>query len=282
MLSTWKDIAVFLDATSDGERIGRHAAALARRHKAHLIGMYGVSRDAPPYSEGFARGGQALREIMARRREADEQKALTAARRFADLCREYDVSSEFRVVWREDVGDAAALRTLHCDLIVAGHPKPKDLPDGWSAERLLLNSGIPVLLVPFSWNGSLIGDTVLIAWNASREARRVVADAMPFLTSAARVSVMIVDGDRNSERFGEDPRADLLRHLTKHNIDAEMEHVQSQGAAIGEVISSQAIEKKADLLVIGAYSHPRMTEIVFGGVTRYLLANVSTPTLISR
>src|SRR3546814_7155041 len=76
------------------------------------------------------------------------------------------------------------LRALHCDLIVAAHPKPADLPSGWSAERLLLATGIPVLMIPAGWGGETIGENVMIAWNRSREARRAVNDAIPFINSA--------------------------------------------------------------------------------------------------
>src|SRR3546814_12167860 len=108
-------------------------------------------------------------EVMARQRHVDEEKVLAAARHFGDLVREHQIGSEFRIVWRNALGDDGILRALHCDLIVAAHPKPADLPAGWSAERLLLTTGIPVLLVPNGWQGETIGENVLIAWNRSRE-----------------------------------------------------------------------------------------------------------------
>jgi nucleotide-binding universal stress UspA family protein len=219
---------------------------------------------------------------MARLRTADEQKVLDAGRSFADLSSEYDIGSEFRIVWRDAARDDTALQALHCDLIVSGHPKPRDLPDGWSAEQLLLTSGIPVLLVPNSWRAEPIGDVVLIAWNASREARRAVSDAMPFIGPAVSVTVLIIDGDRNPDRFGEDPGADILEHLARHGAHAQIQKVASQGAPIAEVILSHAAECGANLLVIGAYSHPRTAEILFGGVTRSLLSHTRIPLLISR
>jgi nucleotide-binding universal stress UspA family protein len=283
MLSSWKDIAVFLDGTPDGEKIGRHAAALARRHGAHLAGVYGVLRTSPGHpSQGYARGDRAIQQVIGRLRAADEQKVLDAGRSFSDLCYEYDIESEFRIVWCDAARDVTVPQAFHCDLIVSAHPKPHDLPDGWSAERLLLTSGTPVLLVPNSWRAEPIGDAVLIAWNASREARRAVSDAMPFIGPAGSVTVLIVDGDRDPARFGEDPGADILEHLARHGADAEIQKVASQGAPIAEVILSQAAERGANLLVIGAYSHPRTAEMLFGGVTRSLLSHSELPLLISR
>lgn len=283
MLSAWRDIAVFLDASPEGDNIGRQAAALARVHKAHLVAVYGVAQDANQHrQDDFVRGSQAIRDVIARRRRQDEHKALAAGRRVAELSREYGIGSEFRVVWRDTADDNATLRTLHCDLIIAAHPKLHDLPKGWSAERLLLASGIPVLLVPHAWNGPTIGASVMIAWNGSREARRAINDAMPFISLATKVTVLTVDDHRGADHLGEDHGASLLRHLAKHEGHVEIRQVSSHGAPIAEVILAQATERDADLLIVGAYSRPRTTEILFGSITRALLAHTSIPLLISR
>lgn len=282
MLPAWRDIAVFLDATTVGEHIGRHAAALAQRHNAHLVGVYGVSHDKAHPAVSYTRGTAAIRGMVMRQRLADEQKAIAAARHFGELTRDYGIGSEFRIVWRDDLHDDGILRALHCDLIVAAHPKPADLPSGWSAERLLLTTGIPVLLVPSGWDGKTIGDNVLIAWNRSREARRAVNDAIPFINAASNVTVLTIDSDRNPERYGAEPGTNLLDHLFRHGARGEIVNVASEGAPIADVILDQTKERGADLLVIGAYSHPRTTEILFGGVTRSLLSSARLPLLISR
>src|SRR3546814_18023181 len=93
------------------------------------------------------------------------------------------------------------LRALHCDLIVAAHPKPADLQSGWLAERLLLATGIPVLMIPAGWGGETIGENVMIAWNRSREERRAVNDAIPFNNYASNVTILTNDSGRNTQRF---------------------------------------------------------------------------------
>src|SRR3546814_6696190 len=110
--------------------------------------LYGVSHENAHPTETFARGTAAIRDVLTRQRLADEQKIIAAARHFGELAREYGIGSEFRIVWRDDLRDESMLRALHCDLIVAAHPKPADLPSGWSAERLLLATGITVLMIP--------------------------------------------------------------------------------------------------------------------------------------
>lgn len=281
MLSSWRDIAVFLDATAEGERIGRHAAALAQGHNAHLIGVYSVVHTRVDSAASYVRGA-AVAAVNRQQIEADEQKALATARHFGDLTREYQIGSELRIVWRDSALDEGFLRTLHADLIVASHPKPADLPGSWSAERLLLSTGIPVLLVPDSWNGETIGANVLIAWNRSREARRAVADAVPFIDNAAKVTILTIDSDHDPEDDTGDPGSNLLQRLGRHGVNAEMAEVASEGRPIAEAILDEAAARAADLVVMGAYSHPRMAEILFGGVTRSLMAQTHLPLLMSR
>ncbi|WP_366071752.1 universal stress protein [Nitrobacter sp.] len=122
----------------------------------------------------------------------------------------------------------------------------------------------------------------MIAWNRSRESRRAVNDAMPFISTAGRVTILVVDGDGNPDYFGESPGANLFDHLSRHGAKVDIARVSSDGAPIAEAISKQAIEHNADLLVLGAYSRPRITEILLGGTTRSLLANAPLPLLISR
>ena len=277
----WKDIAVFLDGTPQGEKIGRHAASLARRHKAHLVGVFGLSHSAFQPAESFARGHAALNTVFLRTRADDEAETAAAARAFAALADDFAISSEFRIIWRNEVDDGA-LRSLQSDLIVAAQPKPGGLPQNWSALGLLLATGTPVLLIPETWSGENIGDTVLIAWNRSREARRAANDAIPFLATAKRVVIVTVDSDRDHKRYGSEPGKHLVEHLARHGAHAEVADVSSEGKSISEAILNQALSQNADLLVIGAYSRSRTSEMLFGGVTRSLLASTQLPMLISR
>jgi len=282
MIPIWKDVAVFLDSTPEGVAVGRHAAALAHRHKAHLVGIYGLPHSAIYREEAYARGPAALRSVYSRLRDADAVKSSVAARAFAELSDEFGISSEFRLVWRDDQSGDSALKALHCDLIIAAHPRPDGLPHNWSAERLLLVTGTPVLMVPGGWSGETIGKTVLLAWNRSREARRAVNDALPFITTADRVEILTVDSDRDPVRFGNEPGAHLAEHLLRHDAQAEIVEVSSEGTTVAAAILAEAANQNADLLVIGAYSHPRTAELLFGGVTRSLMRETQLPMLISR
>ncbi len=283
MPTNWKNISVFLDDTPQSGKIGDYAATLAQRFGAHLIGIHGIAGIPGEYAaDAFARGRKAIDSIIARRQAAEEEQALAVGRRFAALPAQYDISTEFRVIWSGRGDEEALLNSLHCDLVVLGHPKPHGLPKNWTAERLLIASGVPILIVPDIWKAETIGNKALVAWNASREARRAIADAMPILRSAQSVTVLVVDPAKAPAKYGEEPGADIATYLSRHGVRVEVEQVKSQGKPIAEIIGSQAVAQGADLIVIGAYSHARSSEIIFGGVTRALLTEMPMPILVSR
>jgi nucleotide-binding universal stress UspA family protein len=283
MLSGWKSIAVFLDDTPKGEKIGKCAAALAYRCAAHLIGFHGMSCNLSEHpSDSFACGKEAIHSVFARLQAAEEQKALAVGRLFTALSLKQGVSTEFRMIRSYRADADTVLNSLHCDLLVIGHPDPPGLPRGWSPERLLMASGVPVLIIPDGWKSEMIGTNILVGWNASREARRAMADAMPFLSAARSVTVLVVDPAKRADKHGEEPGADVALYLARHGAHVDVEQATSDGSPIGEVILSRAVDRGMDLIVIGAYSHARWAEIIFGGVTRTLLTQMSVPVLVSR
>lgn len=281
--TNWRHISVFLDEAPQSTRIGGMAARLAQRFGAHLIGIHSI-KGAPGElaADGFALGQKAIGNIILRRRAAEEEEALAVGRMFAGLSAKYDISTEFRVIWSVRADDEALVHSLHCDLVILGHPKPGGLPENWTAERLLFASGVPILMIPDDWTGDTLAAKVLVAWNGSREARRAIADAMPVLRTAEAVTVLVVDAEKTPEKFGDVPGADIATYLSRHGVNVEVENKDSAGRPIASVIEAAARANSSDLIVLGAYSHARSTEILFGGVTRALLTRVPMPILVSR
>ncbi|ACK50415.1 UspA domain protein [Methylocella silvestris BL2] len=279
-----KTITVFLDASPSGEMRLGHAAALAQRYAAHLVGAHVIFAGVTdPPSLSYARGSKAIAEELAyerRRDRAAEEAAARVGERFRAFCAGLDVSGEFRAIGRGQTAEEAVLNSLHSDLVVVGHPEPNGLPDDMSPERILLASGTPLLVVPNDWKGRTIGDHVLIGWNATREARRAVADAMTFLIAAKSVTVLVIDPPRHPH--GEEPGADIALHLARHGARVDVKQATSDDASTAEFILRYAERNASDLLVVGAYSHARLKELLLGGVTRTLLAQTPVPVLISR
>ena len=120
----------------------------------------------------------------------------------------------------------------------------------------------------------------MVAWNASREARRAISDALPLLVEAKSVTILLVDAGKNP-RHGEEPGADIAHYLSRHGAKVSVKQTASRGEPIARVILDHAKEQAADLIVIGAYSHARTAQMVFGGVTRSLLQDAGIPLLIA-
>jgi nucleotide-binding universal stress UspA family protein len=274
-----KNLAAFLDPSPSGEARAEYAVKLALRHGAHLIGIF-VVPTGWDHSESFVRGDDAIRNMIKRHNAEEAIASNAASESFKSVIGRTGVSSEFRIIRQDSADEQAELNVLHADLVIVGHPRPGGLPHDWSAEALLLATGVPFLVLPDVWRGKTAAERVLLAWNASREARRAIADALPMLVAAQSVSIVIVDAHKNA-RHGEEPGADVALYLSRHGAKVAVERMQSAGRAVADVILHYAEHNNTDLIVLGAYSHARSREILLGGVTRSLLANVKVPLLIA-
>jgi nucleotide-binding universal stress UspA family protein len=278
-----KNIGVFIDATPEGEKRADYAATLAQQCGAHLAGIHVVSAGRPEHrTDYFAVGEKAIRASLAWQKAADEAVTTTARQRFEAISAKRDVSAEFRVIRRGGPNEDLTLCSLHSDLVVIGQRELHELPGYSSPERLLLASGAPILVVPSGWKSEPIGKKILVGWNASREARRAVSDALPFLVAAQSVTLLVVDSSKRVDRHGEEPGADIALYLARHGAHVDVEQVSSHGSPVADIILSYAADHGMDLIVIGAYSRARSVEVLFGGVTRTLLTQAPVPVLISR
>jgi nucleotide-binding universal stress UspA family protein len=278
-----KNIGVFVDATPEGQKRVDYAATLAHQCGAHLAGIHVVSAARPEHrSDYYVIGEKAIRASLAWEKAADEAVTINVRRRFEAISAKRDLSAEFRVIRRGGPDEDLILGSLHSDLVVIGQRELHELPGYPSPEKLLLASGAPILVVPSGWKSGHIGKKILVGWNASREARRAVADALPFLVAAASVTLLVVDSDKRAGRHGEEPGADIALYIARHGAHVEVEQVSSRGSPVADIILSYAADHGMDLIVIGAYSHARSVEVVFGGVTRTLLKQSLIPVLMSR
>jgi nucleotide-binding universal stress UspA family protein len=195
------------------------------------------------------------------------------------------VSATFRLVcgsdatthYRELEGDrrqllAVAARTA--DLVVLGKGSSDSHETQLVVEHLALAAGVPVLMLP-STIPDQIGQTVVVGWNDSREATRAAHDALPFLATARRVVLCAV---------GEEAAAhvdDAASMLLRHGLESRPQVVKITEGSAGRVLCEQAQNFNADLLVMGAYGHAKLREVVFGGATRHVLMNTPVPVLFS-
>ena len=195
----------------------------------------------------------------------------------------------FTAEWRED--EAGTFGVAECvlpyaraaDLVVASQT---DLD--WAgtedldvADRLIIESGRPVLIVPNAGVHNRIGDKVLVAWNARREAARAVFDALPLLQGAKDVKVVWVNPQLERELAQDIPAADICAALARHGVKCQATEQVAPRAGVGETLLACAKDYKADLIVMGCYGHTRLREFVFGGASRHVLAHISVPVMMS-
>ena len=119
--------------------------------------------------------------------------------------------------------------------------------------------------------------TVLVAWKDTREARRAIADALPFLAKANEVVVATIDAERGESI--RDSLADVAVFLEYHGIKARTELIA--GEADGDRLIGFARSIHADLIVSGAYGHSRLREMILGGATRDVLSAAGIPVLMA-
>ena len=276
---TLKDIMVHVDGREAAGRRVEAAVALAAANDARLTGIYAVpSMNLPGYAEV-----QIAAEVLAAHAEQVEETAKETRRAFEDRVGKAGVGVE----WRSGEADPADLLALHgryADIVVIGQPEPDtgllmggdDLPD-----RVFMDVGRPVLLIPYAGDFPTIGKRVMVAWDGSRTATRAVHDAMPFLERADAVSIMCVNPPKGANGLGDLPGADIAAHLARHGIKAEADHIHSKDVPVADMLASRAADFGADLMVMGAYGHARVREMILGGVTRAMLESMPVPVLMS-
>ena len=280
-----KTITVFMDPSASGDRRVALAASMARRWDAVLVGVYvkfkGVSHHP---SMAYARSEKAIAGVIAHeQRVADACECTTTevGDHFRALCARLNVSCDFRPIHQDRTEQAAIINSLHSDLLIIGHPEPNGLPDDLSAEKILVASGVPLLIIPNAWKGETIGSRVMIGWNASPEARRAISDAMCLLVAATSVTALVVD-PAERKWLGAEIGCDISQHLGRHGVHVDVEKAASRGRPIAEVILSRAMQLGSDLLVVGARNPAHLREILFGSAARTLLKKMPVPVLISR
>jgi nucleotide-binding universal stress UspA family protein len=277
----YKDILVHLDSTARSDvRLGI-AAELAERADAHLTGLY--TMELPPLSlfmgETSVFDMQMATEIMQQARERAEAIANTVQGRFDNTLRKYGIAGEWRSV--DGVPETVALHARYADIAIVGQTDPDRPGMRVVPETVILESGRPVLVIPYVGNIEPIGNKVLVGWKSGREAARAVNDALPLLSRAKSVTVLAIDPQDGITEEGAVPAADITVHLARHGITATAAHTISGGIGEGDVLLNYVSDMGADLIVVGGYGHSRAREFVLGGATRSLLTEMTVPVLFS-
>lgn len=284
-----KVILVPVSATETGASALKTAFALGRRFEAHVAALHvrADPRNAMPYM-GEGMSGIVLQEIMAAAERDAIERARNARAMFEAAAKESSVPlldappapGRFSAHWREEVGredEIVAKRARLADVVVVGpQPARQSAAVGLMMEAALLESGRPVLVAPPEGVAS-VGGSVAVAWNGSTESARAVAAGMPFLRAAERTALLAV-GEDDEARNGIDQ---LKQYLAWHGVAADAVVVPLASDGVAPAILGETKRLGADLLVMGAYTHNRFRQMIFGGVTRHILSEAQLPVLVA-
>ena len=277
---SYKTVMVHMDT---GERASMRlslALKLARKFGAHLDGLFGTFEPSP--REFYVMAGTSDYYDTHHKLRLEQRAAIERLFR-AELAR-----AQVDGAWIAAGGDPVAAVMQHgrtVDLVILGQTDQDD-PEAYIAEHfpetVVLGAGSPVLIMPYTGNFETVGERVLVAWNGSREATRAVHDAMPFITRAARVTIVAASTSftpAESQAACADLAAMLARHGATTVDITRFDRLAAEST--GDALLSYAADGDYDLLVMGAYGHARLQELVVGGATRSILSTMTLPVLMS-
>ncbi|AMW34763.1 universal stress protein [Haematospirillum jordaniae] len=185
------------------------------------------------------------------------------------------------ISFREETGSEDSIATRLgrlCDLVIAGRPTGEE--DPWleaTLNAVLMDSVRPLLVAPRTPVRQL-GKSVAIAWNNSPEAVRAIHASLPFLLKAEAITVLVAD-----EGHADAATRDLEHWLSWHGLAIKTRQIKPTGLtgnAVGGALLEAASQEQADLLVMGAFTHSRLRQLILGGVTRHVLDHATIPLLL--
>jgi nucleotide-binding universal stress UspA family protein len=279
-------IAVVDDST--GRAPLETALVLGREFASHVTALH-VKADAanavPLLGEGMS--GAMIEEMMTVAEKEAAEKALRARALYDEVIAAGQVPqvgmppapSTLSASYLEETGseeEIVARRGRLCDLLVVMRPEGEtDLPAATTLNAALFETGRSVLMTDKPLTA--MPKRIAIAWNGSAEAARALAAALPFLTCEDVAVCLLVGEEEGRAAYGRS----AMEYLAWHGVDSEMRQFAAHGSHTGEKLLAELAAFKADLLVMGAYTHSRLRQLIMGGVTRHVVASCPVPVLFA-
>ena len=273
---SYRSIVTYYDGDAASDRRLSVSADLARAFDAHLTVLavgYQATMPAYTYAGTVDAAMTVLIEYARDQADAIAEKVDEALKRFGVLGEAVPTISTAGLLGG-DIGRAARF----ADLVVLSRPYGEDIGEMASnaLEGALFDSDTATLVFPDE-GGALPAETVLIAWDDSREVQRAVRRAIPLLQRATAVELALFDpapGDVG-------PAEQMATFLQRHGVGVEIAtHARGPGS-LSDMIEYRLRDIGAGLLVMGAYGHSRFREYLIGGVTRDILGDAPAPILLA-
>ena len=283
-----KSILLPITSYTANENIMRIAGVLAFQYRASLKALFvrPDARSAIPFmGEGLT--ADMIQDLCnASEREGLEQAnsaktsfftAMEAAGvAVADSHKKTEGASASWQVVAGEVADYVGRRARTSDMAICTRPDSRMVDSQEIFKDLVYRSGRPLIVIPTTYSDTP-GRRVLVGWNGSAECARAVGAALPILWSAEQVSLLQI-GEANGDRPGLE---DVAEYLADHGVNTEQIVEAKTGDPIGAQIHAAAVQQRADMIVLGAYSHSRWRELILGGVTQYLATHSELPIFMS-
>ncbi|MGN7881361.1 universal stress protein [Ensifer sp. 22460] len=217
-------------------------------------------------------------------RERNLEKLSERVTKFRQRLATTDLSFDVDSVYADVAGPAYDIgeRAIYADLVVAG-------PGVFANDDLksqvvsggLFQAGRPVIFVPRDANATLGPKTILLAWDSRPSAAHAAREALEMMKMAQSVHVTMVDPVAASRVSGDEPGADIATYLARHGINVSVETLPSSGHFVTDTLLRHALDINADLIVMGAYGHSKLLELILGGVTKSMLKEANLPILMA-
>ncbi|GHE97967.1 universal stress protein [Aliiroseovarius zhejiangensis] len=277
---TYRTVNTIVTDTTHCKGALEAAKAVANQHDAHLeVLCLGIDRS----QQGFYYAGASAMVVQDNLAQAREDAMdLEAFARKALTAHALPWSSDALTAQMVALNGVVAHRTRFADLVVM--PRPYGEGRGHDAEAIveaaLFDGNVPVLVMPDGAAFPQSVGNIVVAWNESPEALRAVRQAMPFLKQADTVSIAIIDPPQHGPERS-DPGGALSQMLARHGVRAEVCVLAKTMPRISDVLNRHALDKDADMIVMGAYGHSRFRESILGGATRHMLEVAEVPIVLA-
>lgn len=267
---SFRDILVQIDETGAARPRAVAAAALAAGAQAHLTGVFLRSQFMRTYMGAEVMtymAPETIESILKDHARAVAEAAEAAREHFESAAADAGVESD----WLEIAGDddfsmIACARRFDLTVLPPVVRTSAGVLQIHAAD-IGMAAGGPILVVPGTGMAAMPGKRVLVAWKGARESARALNDAWPLLAEAEDVHVLMVSKEGEGG-----PEGLLQRHFERHGCKANIIVDRSDDASAADILRRQVRALDADLLVMGLYGRPRLSEWVLGGVSRDLLA----------
>ncbi|MBW9113099.1 universal stress protein [Rhizobium cauense] len=279
---SYKTILAILDTADNATAVADFAFAIAAQTNAHVIGLHAETVAVVPLVAPMEIPDPVAVQALQDMAHAETVEVERIFRRKA-------AAEGGSFEWRSfasstGYGTAPLIESARsADLLIASQADPSKPSDSHvDIDNFLFESGRPVMMIPFVLRQQKPIKRVLIAWNGSREAARATFDALPILQAADEVEVFSVDPVDNALQSAAVAGAEIAGTLARHGVKVTLATAQSVDKSASAVIENRLSDSSIDLLVMGAYTHSRLWQMIFGGTTKSLLQSMTALTLLSR